>query len=199
MPRDKTDPHQNELNRVVAELSQEARDNAPRIASDLFPKGPAGHQTLSHDQELDMIARHWHEKSFRTNLLERVAPPGPNGYPDPVLAQRFIDLYADAVLKRGSIEQDVPQTGDRLVSSLGEPPSPGSPDPAMREQALDPMNPMGMQAPMPQDVTTPPAQPGPTQVTPPLAPQAPPGAPVQPPAETPQLPQGMPPPPEFPF
>ncbi len=54
------------------------------------------------------MARHWDDPKFRQNLLNRVAPPGPNGYPDPELAEDFIKLYQDAVLNRGSVAQDVP-------------------------------------------------------------------------------------------
>ena len=177
---------ENDLERIAATLSQEVRDQAPRMAKDLFPKGPPGHQTMSRDAELDMVARHWPDPTFRKTLLSRIAPPGPNGYPDPILAEKYIDLYFEAVLKRGSIEQDTPNT---QAQNVGTQPAMKTPGPApmanplagggpatigqtTANPAVSPTPPMAPPEAVP---STPPMMPGATQVAQNVAP--PPGGP----------------------
>lgn len=100
-------PQERDEDRAVKVLMSELREGAEKLAQTLYPKGPPGTQTLTREKELDLVARHWDDPKFRQNLLNRMAPPGPNGQPDPVLAQGFIKLYREAVLERGSVAQDV--------------------------------------------------------------------------------------------
>lgn len=188
---------ENEMEEITGILTQEVRAQSERLATALFPKGPPGHRKMTRDQELDMVARHWHEPEFRKNLLMRMAPPGPNGYPDPELAQNFINLYTEAVLKRGSVAQDVPNP-EPTVPVQGPVPSgpfplggnvppPGTaPEPPVVAAAP------GGAAPPGPPTTTPPAEPGPTQIAQNIQPG-------QPGAFSLPLPNGVPPPPEAPF
>ena len=187
---------ENPMDEVVGILTQEIREQAGRLATDLFPKGIPGHRSLSKPQELELVARHWHEPQFRKNLLERMAPPGPNGYPDPIKAQEFIDLYTEAVLKRGTLEQDTPGTPETVPTQrpvpqgpmpLGgtvSPPGTVPPEPQMQAPPHGP-------APTAPPATTPPQEPGPTQI----AQNIQPGRPDQ---FSLPLPEGLPPPPEYP-
>jgi hypothetical protein len=192
---------EHELERVTATLSQEIRDQAERLSKDLFPKGPPGSQTMSRDAELDMVARHWNDPTFRKTLLTRMAPPGPNGYPDPILAQKFIDLYFDAVLKRGSLEQDVPHS--QSENAAVQPPSgSGSPGPPPGPLPLD----GGGPATLGQMTANPAVSPTPPGVPPETVPTTPPEEPgatqvaqnVAPPQGSFAMPTGVPPPPPFP-
>jgi hypothetical protein len=187
---------EHELERVAAVLTQEARAQAERLATDLFPQGPPGHRKLSRARELEMVAYHWHDPTFRKNLLNRMAPPGPNGYPDPELAQDFIDLYTEAVLKHGSVQQDTPGTDKAPITAPQGPlplggtvPPPGA-VPTFPQAAAP-----AAQAPGPLSPTTPPQMPGPTQVQQNVQPGQPGATSLPMPLS---LPDGMPPPPPLP-
>ena len=160
-------PH--ELDRAVTQILGEIQELAPKFATNLFPQGPAGHKVLPREPLLDMVAQNWADKSFRTKLLERMSPPGPNGMPAIEKGiDGFIKLYNDAVLRRDNTHQDMPmsEAGATRVMPIASPiPQPveaGAPD------------------------TVPPAG----------TPAPPPGLPGA--AGPPAMPPGVPPPPPFP-
>ena len=182
--------------RAVKVLMSELRDGSEKIANSLYPKGPPGSRTLAREQELDMVARHWEDPKFRKNLLDRMAPPGPDGNPDPVLAENFIKLYREAVLDRGSVAQDV------VDKQAERPPQPGVPTPTATPLGTGETITVGTGG----DTLTPASYRGGRETPEPTTPNvmAPPSAdPTGAPAATPeavlpQLPAGMAPPPPFP-
>jgi hypothetical protein len=180
--------------KAVKVLMSELRDGSQKMATALFPQGPVGTSTLSRERELDLVARHWDDPAFRKNLLDRMAPPGPNGYPDPILAQKFVKLYHDAVLSRGGPTQDMP---DPKLEAEGQPEPPVPMEGTQGGFTVS----VGTGDSGISPISTPPAgvQQEQIPVTPPAG--APPSAaPTAPPAATgeamlPKLPTGMTPPP----
>jgi hypothetical protein len=173
------------LDRAAKTLAAEIKGNAPRLASDLFPSGPAGAERLSKEAFNSYVSRHWDEPEFRTALLERMAPKGPDGKRLPSGVKQFNALYKDVI-----------EPAQRLknVPSADQPPAfvpPGQAEPAPAPPApLAP--PPGATAPAPTPGPPPPL-PGP----PPMPPPGPPGMPASspPPTPPPGLEGGMPPPP----
>jgi hypothetical protein len=103
-----------ELTRATAILLGEIQGTAGDFAKKLFPGGPAGHSEAPRDVLLDMVRRHWNEPGFRKKLLDRMAPPGPNGLPQPEGAEAYIKLYNDAVGVPGPIDQQ-PMTEEKAL------------------------------------------------------------------------------------
>lgn len=89
-----------ELARAANLLLGEIKREAPEYAAQLFPGGPAGHQEPPKSVLHDMVATHWEEPAFRKQMLDRLAPPGPNGLPTMEEGiDEFLKLYTDAVLR----------------------------------------------------------------------------------------------------
>jgi hypothetical protein len=108
-----------ELDLVTAQLLGEIQQLAPKFAESLFPQGPAGHKVLPREALLDMVANNWQDKSFRVKLLERMAPPGPDGMPAIEKGvDDFIKLYTDAMLRRDNAEQNLPLTEAGAIRAI---------------------------------------------------------------------------------
>jgi len=114
MSPSRTEPD-HELTRATTILLAEIRAEAPRYANKLFPGGPAGHTELKQDAELELVRHHWDEPGFRTKLLDRLSPPGPNGLPgNPDGVERFLKIYLDAVARPGP-EAPQPMSEERAA------------------------------------------------------------------------------------
>jgi hypothetical protein len=176
------------LERAAQTLGMELRGNAQRLASDLFPSGPAGSERLSAGAFNAYVARHWDEPEFRQSLLERMAPKGPDGKRLPSGVKQFNALYKDVVspaqrLKNTPSSQEAPAF---VPPGQAQPQAAPAPVPPPMGQPGQPTAPAPMPGP-------PPPPPGP----PPTPPPAPPGMPASspPPMPPPGLEGGMPPPP----
>jgi hypothetical protein len=155
------------LDRAAKTISAEINGNAARLASDLFPSGPAGSERLSKPAFNAYVLRHWDEPEFRQSLLERLAPKGPDGKRLNSGVKAFNSLYKDVVAPGQRIKE---------VTSAEEPPAFVPPGQASPEPA--PPGAMGaMGAPPPTPPPAPGPPPPPTGLPPSgLPPPPPPGA-----------------------
>lgn len=101
---------EHELDRATRVLHSELRDNAERLGSALFPGGPVGHQLMPRKALLDLVNNHWNDQSFRLKLLQRMAPPGPDGTPQAEGAVEYIKLFKDAILRRNDPQKQMPMS-----------------------------------------------------------------------------------------
>lgn len=165
---------EHDLERAATQLLGEIQQQASRFAQDLFPQGPAGHKVLPRQALLEMVSNNWQDKSFREKLLERLAPPGPNGLPTVEEGiDTFVKLFRDAVLR--SDDPDV----QALTQQENVPQGPQMPDiptadllgvtppqvpPTVMPAGAAPLPPAGLSvgavAPTPTAPTPPPAYPG---------------------------------------
>lgn len=150
------------LDRAAKTISAEIHGNAARLASDLFPSGPAGSERLSKPAFNAYVLRHWDEPEFRQSLLERLAPKGPDGKRLNSGVKAFNSLYKDVVAPGQRIKE---------VTSAEEPPAFVPPGQASPE-------PMGAPPPTPPMPPPAPGPPPPPTGLPPsgLPPPPPPGA-----------------------
>lgn len=186
------------LDRAAKTIASEIKGNAPRLATELFPSGPAGAERLSETAFNAYVLRHWEEPEFRQSLLERMAPKGPDGKRLASGVKQFNQMYKDVVAPK----QLIKATNSSDQPQAFVPPGQASPEAAPEGMAPGPMTPTG--APPPQVLPLPgqppvPLPPGPTPAPPPglppgAAPAAPPSA-MPAPMPPPGLDAGMPPPP----
>jgi hypothetical protein len=125
------------LDRASAQLRDELQANARRLAADLFPNGPAGTVMPSKQALGAYMRRHWDDPQFRSAMLDRMAPKGPDGARVPWGVRAFTDLYRQHVAPY------------RLPPQPPQPPAPSPPmaPPPMPPQPQMPPTETGVPAP----------------------------------------------------
>jgi hypothetical protein len=177
-PRGHSNPSfQHPLDRAADTIRSELQETSKRMAGALFPQGPAGSAKLSRKAMLDYVGRHWEEPDFRTTLLDRVAPKGPDGTRLASGVRTYLSLYRDAVVNTGKAKVAEPPP----PAPPPMPPPPG-PAPVAQPATGPPMGgPPGTGAPMPG---------GPPSMPPPMAPEMAAPMPMPPPMPPPGPPPG---------
>jgi hypothetical protein len=184
-PAGHSDPKfQHPLDRAADTIRGELQQTTKRMATALFPQGPADSVKLSNKALLDYIGRHWNDPSdpqgsatFRQSLLDRVAPKGPDGTRLPSGVKMFHKLYHDAIVK----------TGKGRPANAPQPEQMAAPQVQLQAAAAGGAVPPGPPPPL----AAPPAPPAPPAAAPP--PFVPPGAAgVAGPVAPNQLPPGPP-------
>lgn len=84
------------LDEMADALRSTVRQEAPKLASELFGTAPAGMEKLSKLQHDAYIRANWHDPAFRQNLYRRVAPPQANGFPNAEGAKAFVEMVRSA-------------------------------------------------------------------------------------------------------
>jgi hypothetical protein len=107
------------LSQVADDLRAEIERNAPRMASALFPQGPADSVLLAKPALNAYVRRHWNDpgdpegsKLFRKSLLDQMAPKGPNGARLEKGVENFLKLYREAILEGAASETPGPKITD---------------------------------------------------------------------------------------
>lgn len=168
------------LQRAALTIKEEITGTAKRLAGELFPSGPAGSERLSKPAFDSYVKRHWDEPEFRTSLLDRMAPKGPDGKRLPSGVQQFNALYKEIIaptqtLKGGQQPAFVPpgNASPAPAPAMGPPPVPplpfqppgaSPPPPAPPMPPPVPAPPMPMPMPGPEAGGVPP--PGPNVLPP---------------------------------
>ena len=124
------------LDRAAKTISAEIHGNARRLATDLFPSGPAGSERLSKTAFDAYVLRHWEEPEFRASLLDRLAPKGPDGKRLSSGVKQFNALYKDTVapkqLSKDTKSKDEPLAfvpPGQATPEAAPPPAMGAPPP----------------------------------------------------------------------
>lgn len=178
--------YQHPLDRAANTIRGELQETTKRMATALFPQGPADSMKLSSKALTDYVGRHWDDPSdpqgsatFRQSLLDRVAPKGPDGTRLPSGVKMFHKLYNDAIVKTGKTRPaQMPQPEQMAAPQVQAAAASGMPGAGAVPPALSPAP-----GPMPPPAL---AMPAPAAAPPPFVP---PGA-VGPVAPN-QLPPGM--------
>lgn len=147
---------QHPLDRAADAIRSELQETSKRLAGSLFPQGPAGSRTLSRKALLDYIGRHWEEPDFRTTLLDRMAPKGPDNKRLASGVRNYLGLYRDAVQVpgKGKVAEPPP------VPEAAPPPPGMMPPPGMPPGLPGLPGPSGPPLPPPEMAPAPPAAPG---------------------------------------
>lgn len=161
------------LERAAVTIREELQGTAKRMAGDLFPSGPAGTERLSKPAFDAYVLRHWDEAEFRTSLLDRLAPKGPDGKRLASGVKQFNQMYKDVIEPKRTVKEQA--TTPAFVP-------PGQATPEAAPPGMPPMPPMPMPPPGPPPMPfQPPAPPMPPSGGPEAGGMPPPGPNVLPP------------------